>query len=276
MKIERLNENSIRCTLNRADLDSRELRLSELAYGTEKAKSLFRDMIAQASFECGFEAEDIPLMIEAIPVSPDCIILVITKVEAPEELDTRFSKFAPSDEDDIQDYEDMLDNDYDDPKNYIDPSTLINKINAALNEAEDFIPFSDLLSGRRTADTNKVPETSTDANIHHNGDASSEDNGLVILEKLFSFDSLNQAASACSAIQASYNGESMLYKNPVNMRYYLLLQTTELLPDIFAGICNTLTEYGKREKFSYASCAYLDEHYEIIIKKNAVSVLADL
>lgn len=90
MKIERLSENSIRCTLNRADLDSRELKISELAYGTEKAKSLFKDMIAQASFECGFEADDIPLMIEAIPVSPDCIILVITKVEDPEELDTRF------------------------------------------------------------------------------------------------------------------------------------------------------------------------------------------
>ena len=41
MKIERLSENSIRCTLNRADLDSRELKISELAYGTEKAKSLF-------------------------------------------------------------------------------------------------------------------------------------------------------------------------------------------------------------------------------------------
>ena len=64
MKIERLSENSIRCTLNRADLDSRELKISELAYGTEKAKSLFKDMIAQASFECGFEAEDIPLDIK--------------------------------------------------------------------------------------------------------------------------------------------------------------------------------------------------------------------
>ena len=34
-------------------------------------------------------------MIEAIPVSAESIILIITKVEDPEELDTRFSKFAP-------------------------------------------------------------------------------------------------------------------------------------------------------------------------------------
>ena len=69
--------------------------MSELAYGTEKAKTLFRDMMQQANFEFGFEADNIPLMIEAIPVTPDSIILIITKVEDPEELDTRFSKFAP-------------------------------------------------------------------------------------------------------------------------------------------------------------------------------------
>lgn len=49
MKIEKLNENQIRCTLTHADLAARHLKLSELAYGTEKAKSLFRDMMQQAS-----------------------------------------------------------------------------------------------------------------------------------------------------------------------------------------------------------------------------------
>ena len=59
MKIEKLNENQIRCTLTHADLAARHLKLSELAYGTEKAKSLFRDMMQQASFDFGFEAENI-------------------------------------------------------------------------------------------------------------------------------------------------------------------------------------------------------------------------
>ena len=96
MKIEKVNEHQIRCTLTREDLATRELKISELAYGTEKAKTLFRDMMRQAAYECGFEAEDIPLMIEAIPLNSECIVLIITKVEDPEELDTRFSKFAPS------------------------------------------------------------------------------------------------------------------------------------------------------------------------------------
>ena len=98
MKIEKVNENQIRCTLSKKDLAERQIKLSELAYGSEKAKGLFRDMIEQANYEFGFEADDIPLMIEAIPLSGDNIILQITKVEYPEELDTRFSKFSETGE----------------------------------------------------------------------------------------------------------------------------------------------------------------------------------
>ena len=90
MKIEKVNENQIRCTLTREDLAERQIKLSELADGSDKAKSLFRDMMQQASNEFGFEANDIPLMVEAIPISAESIILVITKVEYPEELGNRF------------------------------------------------------------------------------------------------------------------------------------------------------------------------------------------
>ena len=103
MKIEKISDNQIRCTLTREDLETRELKLSELAYGSEKAKSLFQDMMQQAASEFGFEANNIPLMIEAIPVSSETIILIITKVEDPEELDTRFSKFSSLPESDEND-----------------------------------------------------------------------------------------------------------------------------------------------------------------------------
>ena len=43
MKIEKVNDNQIRCTLTKEDLADRQLKLSELAYGTEKAKVLFRE-----------------------------------------------------------------------------------------------------------------------------------------------------------------------------------------------------------------------------------------
>ena len=58
MKIEKLNDHQIRCTLTSEDLATRNIKLSELAYGSEKAKALFRDMMQQAAIDFGFEADD--------------------------------------------------------------------------------------------------------------------------------------------------------------------------------------------------------------------------
>ena len=55
-------------------------------------------MIQRAANEVGFEAEDIPLMVEAIPMANESVMLIITKMEDPEELDTRFSKFSPEED----------------------------------------------------------------------------------------------------------------------------------------------------------------------------------
>ena len=49
MKIERISDNQIRCTLTSLDLSSRGINLAELAYGSEKARNLFREMIQQAA-----------------------------------------------------------------------------------------------------------------------------------------------------------------------------------------------------------------------------------
>ena len=95
MKIEKINDNQIRCVLTREDLAKRNLRISELAYGTEKTKNLFREMVKQADCEYGFAVENSPLVVEAIPMNSESIVLIITKVDDPEELDTRFSRFSP-------------------------------------------------------------------------------------------------------------------------------------------------------------------------------------
>ena len=97
MKIERISENQIRCTLTREDLASRRINLRELAYGSEKAKMLFQDMMQEAFREFGFSVENSPLMIEAIPISGDEIVLSITRVDDPEELDSRFARFSHED-----------------------------------------------------------------------------------------------------------------------------------------------------------------------------------
>lgn len=91
MRIEKINSNQIKCVLNKEDLLSRHINVSELAYGSDKAQELFKDMIKKASYEFGFETENIPLMIEAVPLSSDGIMLIMTKVDNPDDLDDTFT-----------------------------------------------------------------------------------------------------------------------------------------------------------------------------------------
>lgn len=86
MKIEKLNDKQIKIFLNQTDLEERDIKLSEFAYGSEKAQILFRDMMAKASEECGFYVDTNRFIIEAIPSSIDSIILIITKVSENEDI----------------------------------------------------------------------------------------------------------------------------------------------------------------------------------------------
>ncbi|HCI84645.1 MAG TPA: competence protein, partial [Lachnospiraceae bacterium] len=94
MKIEKINDNQIRCTLTPEDLKARDIRISELTYGSGKARTLFRDMMKEALNLCGFRLDNAPLMIEATPDSGGNLTLIITKVKNPEEIDSRFAHFT--------------------------------------------------------------------------------------------------------------------------------------------------------------------------------------
>lgn len=89
MKIEKISDTQIRVTLNHSDLQNRDIKIGELAYGSTKAQALFRDMMAQAYEDFGFEAENVPLMIEAVPLSTDSIMIVVTKVEDPAQIEEK-------------------------------------------------------------------------------------------------------------------------------------------------------------------------------------------
>ena len=84
MKAERINQNQIRFTLGAEDLKNRDIKLSELSYGSDKTKALFQDMMNTAQKEFGFDFSAQPIMIEAVPLSSGSIRITITKVHAPE------------------------------------------------------------------------------------------------------------------------------------------------------------------------------------------------
>lgn len=253
MKIERINENQIRCTLNDMDLSTRNLNLTELAYGTEKAKNLFREMIQRASSEVGFEVDDIPLMVEAIPLSNESVMLVITKIEDPEELDTRFAKFSPMWED--------------------EDNVLNNLANELLEGAEGLLQYLKSTSAAENAALTVPGESAPVSGLPFETKEGHPDAARAEQVRVFTFSSLDRTSDAAKVVEPSFDGESTLFKNPHSGQYYLLIRRKGESVE-FSKVCNILAEYGTKIHHDYATEAYYEEHYDAVIPKHAIQALA--
>ncbi|MDR2903885.1 MAG: adaptor protein MecA [Clostridiales bacterium] len=99
MKIEKISDTQVKFILNQSDLTERNIKINELAYGSEKMQNLFREMLEQALHECGFQPEsNVPLMIEAIPLSTESIMIIVTKVAGSEDFDSKLNLMPQSKE----------------------------------------------------------------------------------------------------------------------------------------------------------------------------------
>ncbi len=259
MKIERLSENQIRCTLYKADLADKELLLTELAYGTDKAKELFRELMQQASAELGFEVDNIPLMIEAIPVSPECLVLIITKVEDPDEMDARFSRFTkhlsqigkPDEEDDEDDVDEEREHAAD-----------------SLIEA-----LGNLAEGLSSLGANKFAKSIPEQSIKK---YASENEQKTEVFRVFAFRNLDQVIVSAKHVKNIYVGENTLYKNPKDSRFYLYMAKDNNTDGDFSRACNIIGEYGNRVRSTYATPSHMEEHFKIIIDGNALQTLSEI
>ncbi|MBQ6104702.1 MAG: adaptor protein MecA [Lachnospiraceae bacterium] len=243
MKIEKISDNQIRCTLNPQDLRERHLKLSEFAYGSGKAKELFSDMMEKASEEFNFEVDNSPLMIEAIPTSPESLILIITKVENPEELDARFSTFTPYKKDENEDDEETSD-ETDIMPTLLDSSMLdMLKKRLADTTRKDDLPAAPL------------PEIS------------------ISELKVFRFRTLDHLIAFAKAVNGFYTGKAVLYRNDKEHSYLLCVYLDGNPATEFNRICNIACEYA--EMLPKASVPYYKEHYTCLMTDDVIKQLAE-
>ena len=255
MKIEKINDHQIRCTLTSEDLATRNIKLSELAYGSEKAKSLFHDMMQQSAMDFGFEAEDIPLMIEAVPLSSEKIVLIITKVESPDELDTRFSNFTQFETD--EEDEDGLLSDMDSDGNDFSPEI-----------DETASQFLQLLQHLRQEQNKEKTETSKAKPA-----APATPTNMV---RIFNFCSLDSAISAAHALHGFYQGKNTLYKDTRENVYHLIVHQSQHSASEFNRVNNMLCSYLQPGKYTTGIQAYFEEHFRKIISGNALQQLGEI
>lgn len=260
MKIEKLSDNQIRCTLTREDLAKRNIRLSELSYGSDKARRLFSDLMQQASLQFGFTADNIPLMIEAIPLGSESIVLVVTKVEDPEELDTRFSNFAPSVEREAGGDESGM-------------ASTFERLMDAIRQGQ----LSLENSGGETGGADSAGQTASAVSSQNK--ELDELRRYLFTHRLFSFTSLNDVSAAARLIRADLDpaADCRLYYSSDLSRYHLVI----IFPDTEAAkkhqnVIACLSEYSKPEAMSFARELYLQEHEKLILQQDTLASLAAL
>ena len=234
MKIEKIDDNSIKCTLSSLDLSSRNLNLRDMTYGSQAAKRLFNEMMQKAKEEVGFSIENTPLMIEAVPLQGGAVQLIISKVDDPEELDTRFSKFSAAGSG---------------QNGWI--SELATQI---LERAQGLM--------KQLKETEEEPGVADEKK-------ESGDEGI----RLYRFRTLDRVIDAAKAVSYCDLGANSLYKAEDKKGYYLSLHSKGDDIDSLNRAANLLLEYGERVNGGSATEAYYKEHMEQLIQENALQKL---
>ena len=81
MKIEKLNENKIRITLNIEDLKNKNVDFHSFMSNPIESQSLFLEMLDEAEKEVGFTTENYRISIEALAMSNGTFIFTVTRVQ---------------------------------------------------------------------------------------------------------------------------------------------------------------------------------------------------
>ena len=243
MKIEKIDENSIALILKDEELKNRNLKMSDLSYGSEKAQDLLVEVMNLAKTEVGF-TPDAPLAVEAVPLKDGDIKLIVTKVFNPDELDARYSRFTPM-------------------KNEKVPFSIMQMLENTIDKFEEALKQGNTRGIDEVNNVEKLEITKGTDQI-----------------AIFEFDEIDKASDACRNVN-SYDYVSVFYKDEKNKKFYLVLSISGNVPkltmDDFNKVCNTLAEYGARIRGKVGmNQAYYEEHYKIIIKEDAVNKLSRL
>ena len=143
--------------------------------------------------------------------------------------------------------------------------------NTLTRQKEEFVPLDQTIKNSQkdtSAETKKQLETTEKGNI--------EEDISFNLVKIFQINDLDTICQLSVILKGFYYGNNSLYKNKENNKYYLILNKNQHSPEDFNKTCNIVSEYGVSTNFSTGSEQFFEEHYQVIVKNNAIQVLSEL
>lgn len=235
MKIEKINENKIKCTLNPGDLEARKITVKEIATGSEKAHELLNEMMQKAQAEFGFKAEGVPLMIEAACLPDGQVVLMISKSndavppKGRGRFDFSITKAAEPLQADV-----ALEN----------PNA--EEVKTAIDNFFDFAKKQVL---------GKI----------QNGEGLEEEIEKALPPAMsFLFRDVDSTKGALKTIKKKFQGNIEVYKNPATGSFFVILYREGAPNQNFNKSCNLMSEYGAQVKNECVSTSYYKEHYDEI------------
>jgi adapter protein MecA 1/2 len=90
------------------------------------------------------------------------------------------------------------------------------------------------------------------------------------------FQDMESIIKVAKLVENYYDSDNTLYKNPEDSSYYLMYTRNRNTEDEFSIFINQLREFGDDTNISYAFRFYVDEHYKVIIKDEALQTLAEM
>ncbi len=254
MRFEKINENKLKIELSREDLLERNIKLSDIAFGAENSRQVLHEIMAQAFEELEFEADNKPLVIEAVPTSGFSINIFITKIKDEAEFEENMNKVSQQGD-----------------KNF-DGLKLLEKF------AND---FEKLIGNSGVDGLGEMPSTKTDNKTTgkqpqqgENQKTQSKVNDKSILEKteiIYKFEALDHVIDLSKAINNDYKGKSTLYKH--DDKFYLLLNAKGYEKIDIVKLRLLLDEFGEFVSTHRVAQGFLNEHASIVVKTDVFKKL---
>ena len=87
---------------------------------------------------------------------------------------------------------------------------------------------------------------------------------------------MEQFINAAKLVRGFYVSDNTLYKKESPTSYFLIVTHNRNSEREFEFLCETLREFSEPYRFTYTTKYYFEEHYKMVIKDNALQMLADI
>ena len=96
------------------------------------------------------------------------------------------------------------------------------------------------------------------------------------LVRMFTCADLDAIILAAEALHGFYQGKNTLYKNPQEHTYHLIVHQSQHTISEFNRVINLICSYLKPQKYTAGLQAFYEEHFQKIIRGNALQQLGKI